>query len=120
MKGKLLAIGNDGGYSYFIFKKEQILLSLFREMLSPLSGIMLSYVESMVYENWDEEFVEKEIKLKERNIVGMVDERYNFHDADFRIDVIFGKEKVFMICNMKKEVTSKIRAFVKESFDFIK
>lgn len=122
MKIKLLALGNRNGYNYFIFKKEQKLLQLFRKILLDFNEIE-SVVDDMIYEGglcYIEEAKEKNKKLKEKKINSMVDNRYNFSGKDFNIDIIFGNKKVFFIAYMDLKKRNKIMEHIQKDYKFEK
>ncbi|PIY78859.1 MAG: hypothetical protein COY82_00215 [Parcubacteria group bacterium CG_4_10_14_0_8_um_filter_35_7] len=117
MKPKVIGTGNKDSYTYFIFRKDQQLLFLLRQLLHKQTPWYES-VEGMVYKNFEtpEEIPEED--LVEHNINNMVDEIYNFSGEDHMIDIIFGTSKVFMICTMSQEKTQQLRAFIRDNCSF--
>ncbi|MBU1245748.1 MAG: hypothetical protein KKH88_04110 [Nanoarchaeota archaeon] len=119
-KGIIYGIGNNGKYSHFEFKKEKSILLRLVKLIS-----LLDYVEGcnageyfVEYEEYDEKF-QRDKRIK-RKLSEFVDRRYNFSDKNFDIDIVFGKNRVFLIMCVDKEISKSVRKFIGENFEIIK
>lgn len=119
-KGTIYGIGNEDRYTYFELKKEKSILLRLVKLISLLDKQQGTYAgESFIeYEKYDENYEKVErIKIK---ISDLVDEKYHFSDKEFDIDIIFGKNEVFLIMYASKSITKSVKKFVGENFEFVK
>lgn len=113
--GLLVGMGNKEGYSHFTFKKRQQVLQLLKKMLIEVSSdIFVDSVHSMIYSGWKPGMDDPEKELKEKSMAELTDQYYNFNGIGYNIDIIFGKNRVFMFCHMDQEKIEDIRNSVKE------
>jgi len=113
-KGKILGIGNKDRYSYFVFKKNSAILLILTKMISGISYKDCSGVGDTFLYDIDHM---KDTKRK-RKISEFVDDRSHFSGKGFDVDVIFGKNKVFLLSYANEEITKYLRKFVSENFEF--
>jgi len=118
MKNKILAMGNRGDYSFFIFRKEQGLLQMFRKILLEL-GELEDNVNELVYGVYDIEASGK--PPKEISISSLKDQRCNFYRRDYyNIDLIFAEARVFLLGTMNEESREKAMKIIKKECELVK
>ena len=101
---KLLGIGQRDEYQYFIFRKEQKLLKILRKILLEL-GEEEDSVDDLIYQGGlctIQESKSNNKKLKEKSILEILDQRFNFSGNGYNLDILFGSKKVFLIGYGKK------------------
>ncbi|MFH1839790.1 MAG: hypothetical protein ABH849_01435 [Nanoarchaeota archaeon] len=119
-KGTIYGIGNKDRYTYFELKKEKAILLRLVKLIS-----LLDYTEGtnagecfVEYEKYDKDYKNSEIiKIK---ISDLVDDKFHFSDKGFDIDIIFGKNRVFLIMYANKLITKSVKKFIGENFEFAK
>lgn len=119
-KGIIYGIGNYDRYCYFILKKEKSVLLKLVKLISLLSKSQGCYASDkfIEYEEYDEKYEKsKRIKIK---ISDLLDRRHYFSDKGFDIDVVFGKNRVFVIMYADKKIRNNVRKFIRENFKFVK
>ena len=119
-KGTIYGIGNKDGYTYFELKKEKIILLKLTELISLLSKKSGCYASEcfVEYEEYDKDYENvKRIKIK---ISDLIDRRYHFSDKGFDIDIVFGKNRVFLTMYADKVITKNVKKFVGDNFEFMK
>lgn len=116
-KIKLLAIGKDEHKNYFIFPKRQYFFKICRQLLIDLG---VNKFESNSFarptdKKWGEPIFDKENKIK-----NYTDKHCSFNDKKKRymIEIIFGKDKIFLIIYTKtdkqQEISDIIDKYVKD------
>jgi len=102
-------------HSFYELKKEQDLFQGFRKFLVGMGfGEESSNIEIYGFGRPDDGHHDPDTS-KEEDIKDYVDEHYFFQNDEFMIDLIFGKEKIFLMVASKKdkqqEINEKVRKF---------
>ncbi|MDY6789205.1 MAG: hypothetical protein SVV03_04555 [Candidatus Nanohaloarchaea archaeon] len=124
---EIARITSRDGYLSVAFKKNEGLLKKLVDMLIDVSGPedvdMRCSVRNMLvkedfgdFEEGDDSF--RHVSAEFRDVHDMVDERYGFSGKGFSVDLIFGRDKVFLIGYMDDEFEEKTREFLEENFEF--
>jgi hypothetical protein len=104
-KIKVLGINKSNWKNYYIFPKKKEVFEIIRNLLRELS-----------FEEWewnrfgrpiDKKYGEP-ILNKEENIKKYVDEIMGFDNKEYSIEVVFGRDKVFLIIHTKTDKQQKI------------
>ena len=117
-KGIILGIGNIEKYSYFIFNKEKSILLKLVELISILSKNQGLDARDYFIEYEEYNYKNHKLMWVKRNLSDLTDTKRHFSGKDFDVDVIFGKNKIFLIMYASKDITKKIRKFVSDNFEF--
>ena len=120
-KGIIYGIGNKSKYSYFVLKKEKSILLRLVKLISLLDYVDGCNAGEYFIERWDYGKKKgdecKKIKIK---LSDLCDCRYRFSDKDFDIDIVFGKNRVFLIMRADKKITKSVKKFIGENFELVK
>nr|MBI4156736.1 hypothetical protein [Candidatus Woesearchaeota archaeon] len=109
-KLKLLAVGKSSKHNYYIFPKEQVFFKLARQLLDGLGFEKHDYSAFgiPIDKKWGEP-----IPNKEENIKNYIDSRYSFKNKEYYVDIIFGKEKIFLMIHTEKDEQQKLARLIK-------
>ena len=110
-KGKLLGIGKSELRTYYILPKKQDFFKICRQLLLDL-GVKKFDSNSFARPS-DKKFGEP-IFDKEENIKNYIDRYYSFTDEkeQYSIELVFGKDKVFLIIYSKTDKQQEISKIV--------
>lgn len=113
VKLRVLGIGKSEKHNHYIFPKTQEVFTLIRELLK-----WLKFPE---YE-WDgfgrprDKKWGESIYDEEENIKKYVDVRCAFENDGYYIEVVFGKDKVFLMIHTDKNRQQKLSRFLRKFF----
>ena len=111
-KIKILGVSKEDTHSYYLIEKKQSFFQGFRKFLLDL-GFENNVLIYGFGRPSDKEGEPNE--SKEDNIEDYVDKQFYFGNQEYKVDVIFGKNKVFMIINSKsdkqEEISQSIQKF---------
>lgn len=115
-KIKVLGINKRDYRTQVIFPKEQKFFRIFKKFL-----IKLGFEKSEQIQEFGIPFNEKEYEYaykKEENIKKNIDISHNFRNKYYSIDVVFGKNKIFVIFNYKRDkqqfISECLEEFIKD------
>ncbi|GEM_PF-3003891 len=113
-KIKIYGSGKSENHIYYILEKKQKFFEGFRQLLQDI-GYDCEQHEVYAFGRPVDEWAEP-ILSKEENIKKYIDKFYYFKgNQNFVIDIIFGKEKIYLIFNtnkdMQKEISRSIEKF---------
>lgn len=110
-KLKLLGIGKSEKHNYYIFSKRQKFFEIIRELLKWLK--FKKYDWDAFGRPIDKKFKEP-IFSKEDNIKTYTDEKYIFEKEEYYIEIIFGKDNVFLMIHTEKDRQQKLSKFLNQ------
>jgi len=114
-KIKLLGIGKSKLRNYFIFPKKQDFFKICRQLLLEL-GVEKFNVDSFArpLDNYGEPIIDQE-----KDINDYIDRHYSFNDVkkQYNIELIFGKDKIFLIIYTKTDKQKEISRIINELID---
>ena len=104
VKLKLLGSGKSEKHNYYIFPKTQNFFSLIRNLLKELG------FENEKYEDFGRpvDRYSEPIFDKEENINEFTDTNQSFENKEYFIEIIFGKDKIFLTIHTEKDRQQKI------------
>ena len=99
-------------HNSFIFTKKQIMFSVIRELLKELGfeSIWDDFGRPYNFKKHDYEY-DKEDDIK-NNIY--IDSEFVFSNKEYYMQIVFGKRKMFIMINTKKNRQQKIASFFKK------
>ena len=112
-------MGNSERHNYYIFPKTQKFFSVIRALLKELDfKTYKTYKWDTVGWKWnafgrpvDKKWGEP-IYNKEEDIKKYIDRRYVFEKDEYLIEIVFGKEKVFLMIHTDKDKQQKLAKFM--------
>ncbi|MBU0980855.1 MAG: hypothetical protein KJ709_08690 [Nanoarchaeota archaeon] len=111
---RLLAVGKSERHNHYTFRKEQVILLVIRNLLEELR---FEGSESESFgrpEDKDGNPIFNEVD----DVKDYIDRRFKFEKEGYYIEVIFGKDKVFLSVHsdedMQDEITAILRKFIKD------
>lgn len=119
MKVKLIGIKNHERYQLLIFRKNQILIKLFKKIIIEIDDQqtpLLESFEDFIYLNSNKDV--EESKLIEKKVNTLLDECFNFDGTDYSLNIIFGNKKVFFYCSFNKKISEKIMLIIRQECEF--
>ena len=115
---KIFGLRKTEKHSNYELEKRQEFFSGFRKLLVDLDfGDESSNIEIYGFGRPSGDDGEP-ILTKEDDIAKYIDRHYYFENDSFRVDVIFGKEKIFLIINSDKDRQEKISEKVQKFCSF--
>ena len=120
MKGNIHGIGNEGRYNYIVLNKEQKIIDFIEKVLKDLfqEEIHLEYFYTDEYQSIEEAREKKPGKKVKKKVEEIIDQRFNFSGEDYKIDLIFCKDKVFIIADISLDKRKELIQILKEMFKF--
>lgn len=109
VKIKLLGIYKSKKHNTYIFKKSQAIFAIVRGLLKEL-GFKKFEVEAFgrpLDKKWGEPIYNKEGKIKD-----YTDKRYMFEEKEYHIEIVFGKDRVFLMIHTEKDRQRKLSKFL--------
>lgn len=112
-KLKLLGSGKSSHHNYFIFSKHQDFFEIARKLLDKLGfeEKEYGYLGRPLDKNHEP------INNKDDDINKYTDVRYAYGEDCF-VEIVFGKEKIFLLIHTKKDSQEIISAVLKELVEF--
>ncbi len=114
-KIKVFGIKKSEWKNYYIFPKKKEVFEIIRNLLRELG------FEECEWEHFGRPIDKKQgepILNKEENIKKYIDERIGFDNEEYSIEVIFGKDKVFLIIhtetNKQQKISKILDKFIQE------
>ena len=106
-KIKICATGNSGKFNYFIVEKNKDFFIILSKILWQGFGIQ---GDSIVYES----YVAKNEKYitKKKNITNFVDKYEKFKNEKARVDIFYGKDKIFFSIYTSLSMRKKFLKFL--------
>jgi hypothetical protein len=126
MQPKIYATGNETlkgefNVSYYIFEKDDSFLDWLGRLLAEVfeieEGDRLAKFMINRKDTEGEDWVEDEIFAKE--IDKMVDVHEKYENKGERVDVFYGKDRVYVTLKKSREIRKKFSDFVKKTKDWI-
>ncbi|MFH0936137.1 MAG: hypothetical protein V1815_00470 [Candidatus Woesearchaeota archaeon] len=115
---KIFGLRKSEKHNYYEIEKNQKFFSGFRKLLVDLGfGEESSNIEIYGFGRPSGDDGEP-ILTKEENINDYVDKHSYFENNEFRIDLVFGKKKIFLIINSDKDKQEKISEKVQKFCSF--
>ncbi|MDP2925790.1 MAG: hypothetical protein Q8N99_05455 [Nanoarchaeota archaeon] len=115
---KILGLKKSEKHNYYELENKQEFFSGFRKLLVDLGfGEESSNIEIYSFgrpPGDDGEY----ILTKEEDINDYIDRHFYFENNNFRIDVVFGKKKIFLVINSDKDKQEKISEKVQKFCSF--
>ena len=107
-KIKLIGIKKSKDYNYLVFPKKQEIFSFLREFLKNF-GIEGSEAEGIgrPIDKIGEYNIKKELKIRNYS-----DKYVYFQTKDYDIDIVFGKNRVFMFIHTKKDMQNALSKLI--------
>jgi hypothetical protein len=105
VKIKVLGMGKSAKHNYYIFHKTQQLFSIIRDLLKELG--FEKYEWDAFGRPEDPEYHEP-IFDQENNIGDYNDRRTSYEKNEYYIEIIFGRDKVFLMIHTQKDRQQKI------------
>jgi hypothetical protein len=127
MKPKIYATGNETlkgefNISHYIFEKDNAFLDWLSKLLMEVFEIQDGEQQAKFIikkkDTDEEEGVEDEIYIKE--IKKMIDLHEKYENKGQRIDVFYGKNRIYVTLRKSREIRKKFADFVKKTKDWIK
>lgn len=127
MKPKIYATGNETikgehNISYYVFEKDNSFLDwlskLLVEVLEITDGEQQAKFIIKRKDTKEGDWVEDEIYIK--NIKKMVDLHEKYENKGERVDVFYGKERVYVTLRKSREIRKKLSKFIQKTKDWIK
>ena len=111
VKLKLLALEKSSKHNYYVFPKEQVFFTVARQLLKSLGFKEYEYSAfgSLIDKKWGEP-----IPNKEENIKNYIDDRYSFKNKEYHVEIVFGKEKIFLMIHTEKDEQQKLARLIKK------
>jgi len=111
MKIKLLGIGKSEKHNHYTFPKRQEFFEIARSFLKELGFKDYEWISfgRPCDKKWREPLLNKENRIN-----ACVDERHVFGNEEYFIEIIFGKEKVFVLIHTEKDRQQKIANIMKK------
>jgi len=110
---KIIGVNKSEYRNCYILEKIQDFLSGFRKFLLDI-GFTESDFEAYSFGRPDDKYGEPDT-TKEEDISKYVDKDYFFVNENFRVELIFGKDRIFLIIltteDKQKEISEKIKKF---------
>jgi len=111
---KIHGSGKSENHSSFILSKEQQFFSEFRQFLIDLGFDKDEFDVYKFGRPLDDQC--EPIENKEDDIKNYTDKHFYFHNDQYDIDVVFGKDRIFVSINTKEdrqeEISEKLKKFV--------
>jgi len=113
VKLKLLGIGKSEKHSHYTFPKTQEFFTVARKLLK-LMGFQNYELEAFgrpIDKKWGEPIYDEE-----ENIKKYTDKRYAFEKDECYIEIVFGKDKVFLMIHTEKNRQQELSKFLSKFF----
>ena len=132
MKSKIYATGNETlkgefNVSYYVFEKDDVFLDWLSKLLIEVFGIQDGEERAkFIIKRKDTEegdWMDDEVYVKEISKMIDVHEKYEnkgYENKGERVDVFYGKDRVYVTLRKSKEIRKKFVDFVKRTRDWIK
>ena len=126
-KPKIYATGNETlkgefNISYYIFEKDETFLDWLSRLLVEVFEIHDGEQQAkFIVKRKDieeDDLIEDEIYIKEIN--KMIDLHEEYQNKKERVDVFYGKNRIYITLRKSKEIRKKFADFVKKTKDWIK
>ncbi len=127
VKPKIYATGNETlkgefNISYYIFEKDNSFLDWLSKLLVEVFEIQNGEQQAkFIIKRKDTEegdWIEDEIYIKE--ISKMIDLHEKYQNKGERVDIFYGKNRVYVTLKKSKEIRKKFTNFIKKTKDWIK
>ena len=105
---KLIAIHKSPEHNCYVFPKQQNFFTFLIKFLDVLEFQECEY--DCFIKKWDKK--KGEVSKQEESIKKYIDVRQTFERPDFLIEIILGKEKVFLLIHTKKDMQQKFSNLV--------
>lgn len=114
MKIKLCGVGNQGKFNHFIIQKKQESFELLRMIMKPLEIIPYGL-------DYDEYTNKKGIpKIRKYKINKMIDKYAKFESKKARVEIFFGKNKIFVSIFTSFKNREKIMDVIQKNTTWVK
>lgn len=123
MKSKIYATGNETlkgefNISYYIFEKDESFLDWLSKMLVEVFGIQNG--EEQAKFNIKRKDTKEINQIGDKKISKMIDLHEKYENKGERVDVFYGKDRVYVTLRKSKEIRKKFAYFVKKTKEWIK
>lgn len=113
MKGKVLGIGNEGNFNFIIFEKN-------KNFMDNFTNLMSSSLSAMPDLNTIEKIDENDKLVTQRKKIEEIIDRHESHEAEgARLDIFYGKDKVFVIVLTSPKNRKKLMENLEKYFVFV-
>jgi hypothetical protein len=104
-KIKLLGSGKSEKHIHYTFPKKQAVFGIVRELLKELGE---PYYEWNAFGRPRDKKWWESIYSEEEDVEGYTDRSFAFEGKDCYIEIVFGKERVFLMVHTEKDMQKKI------------